>query len=301
MSETPITNLTDKVSIGIPTFNRPDSIKRTLDSLLNQTHQNLEIIISDNCSPDKRIKEIITEYSSRDKRIVPYFQSENIGMIKNFEFVLEKATGNFFMWKSDDDIIEDNDFVHKLYTKLVETNSDFAFPDSRYLNKNHANGFTLKKVYSECVTKIDFLRVSTLTFSCLEFYGLYNLSKFDKAELKFNDKVVCPDLLYIPYLFLHHKIAFVANTYYIFGHESSKDGFKSNVHLFRDRQIVMRELIANFASTDLLTPIERKEIVANLLKYYEYILNEKYAISTITKIKTDIKNKIKILLRIEKN
>ncbi|MBI2966886.1 MAG: glycosyltransferase family 2 protein [Bacteroidetes bacterium] len=294
-------NFTDKITVGIPTFNRPDDLKQTLDCLLKQSYTNLEIIISDNCSSDSRVKEIMRTYAASDTRIVLYFQDKNIGIVKNFTFVLEKATGGFFMWKSDDDKIEDVDFISKLYTKLIETDSDFAFPDGFYL-KNEANaGFALKKVYSNCRTKMDYLRGYTTSFSCLEFYGLYNLSKFDKkSEMKFNDQVVCPDILYLPELFLAHKVVFVPETHYTFGHKPSIDGFKINLNIFKDRQFVMRHLIGNFAATELLTPSERKEIVANLLQYYEAIINEQKSVSRFSRVKTEIKNKLKMLMGIGK-
>lgn len=290
----------DKISIGIPTFNRPDSLKRTLDYLINQSYQNVEIIISDNCSTDKSVKEIIEEYSSKDKRIIPYIQKKNIGMVKNFEFVLDKASSNFFMWKSDDDKIEDNDFIKKLYSKLTITDSDFAFPESFYLNKDGSKTSVLYNIYSKCSTKFDYIRAISYTFSCLEFYGLYNLGKFKKGELKFNENIVCPDTLYIPHLFLNHKVVFEPNTYYIFVHEPSPEGFKANMNLFKDRQIVMRDLITNFAATELLTSSERKEVVANILQYYENIIDEKYSVSIITQTKTKVKNKLKILFRLGK-
>ncbi|MBU4370171.1 glycosyltransferase [Patescibacteria group bacterium] len=41
------------VSVGIPTYNRPESLRRTLECITSQTYKNLEIIISDNCSPNQ--------------------------------------------------------------------------------------------------------------------------------------------------------------------------------------------------------------------------------------------------------
>lgn len=91
------------VSIGIPTYNRPDGLRVTLQCLMGQTYPNLEIIVSDNASPGDQIEKLVQEFMATDPRIQYVRQSKNIGIIKNFQFVLEKATGEFFMWAADDD------------------------------------------------------------------------------------------------------------------------------------------------------------------------------------------------------
>jgi glycosyltransferase involved in cell wall biosynthesis len=103
------------VSVGIPTYNRPEGLRRTLERITGQTHKNLEIIISDNCSPGTETDKVIKEFVSRDRRIQYYRQEENKGAVYNFQFVLEKATGEYFLWAADDDIHE-----RKFISSLVE-------------------------------------------------------------------------------------------------------------------------------------------------------------------------------------
>ena len=50
------------VSIGVPTFNRPKTLERTLKSLVNQTYKNIEIVISDNCSTDINVELVIEKF-----------------------------------------------------------------------------------------------------------------------------------------------------------------------------------------------------------------------------------------------
>lgn len=98
------------VSIGLPTYNRPELLMRALDSLLSQTHKNLEIIISDNASPDIRVEEVAKSYCNKDKRVQYIKRNENIGAIRNFWSVLSFCSGEYFMWAADDDEWE-NDFI----------------------------------------------------------------------------------------------------------------------------------------------------------------------------------------------
>ena len=101
-------NFNPLISIGIPTFNRPKGLENVLNNFLNQSYKNLEIIISDNNSDNPEVRLISNKYSQKDSRIKVYEQTTNIGMFNNFEFVLNQASGEFFMWASDDDIFEKN-------------------------------------------------------------------------------------------------------------------------------------------------------------------------------------------------
>lgn len=96
------------VSIGLPIYNRPNSLKIVLEQFINQTYKNIEIIISDNCSENKEVQTICEGFQKRDHRIQYIRQSKNIGAFANFNFVLQKAKGQFFMWGSDDDEFDIN-------------------------------------------------------------------------------------------------------------------------------------------------------------------------------------------------
>lgn len=91
------------VSVGIPTFNRPEGLRRTLQLLCGQTYPNLEILVSDNASPGSETEAVAREFLDVDPRIKYFRQPSNKGAIANFRFVLEKASGDYFMWAADDD------------------------------------------------------------------------------------------------------------------------------------------------------------------------------------------------------
>lgn len=91
------------VTIGLPTYNRADLLKLAIEKIINQTWLNIEIVISDNASSDPRVAQVIADYAKRDVRIRPYRQTSNVGVLRNFLFVLEQARGDYFMWAADDD------------------------------------------------------------------------------------------------------------------------------------------------------------------------------------------------------
>lgn len=110
------------VSIGIPVYNSDDTIAACLRSVLNQSYRNIEVVISDNCSTDKTAN-ICKDFADLDSRISLVVQGENIGPAANFDFVLSRATGSYFMWVAADDI-KSEDFV-ALNLEFLEENPEF--------------------------------------------------------------------------------------------------------------------------------------------------------------------------------
>ena len=95
-------NKSPKVSIGIPVYNGEITIKQAIDSVLKQSFTDFELIISDNASTDNTSK-ISKTFTQLDDRIVYISQEENKGPYWNFNFLLEKAKGEYFVWLADDD------------------------------------------------------------------------------------------------------------------------------------------------------------------------------------------------------
>ncbi|WP_341527606.1 glycosyltransferase family 2 protein [Nostoc sp. UHCC 0302] len=103
-----------RVSIGLPVYNGEKFVKEAIDSLLAQSFENFELIISDNASTDKT-EEICRTYAEQDKRIRYYRNEKNIGCAPNFNRVFELSSGEYFKWAAYDDL-HAPDFL----TKCVE-------------------------------------------------------------------------------------------------------------------------------------------------------------------------------------
>jgi glycosyltransferase involved in cell wall biosynthesis len=93
------------VSIGVPVYNGEKYLAETLDSLLAQTIEDFEIVISDNASTD-RTSEICRLYQEKDPRVRYFRNDQNIGLALNFNRVLELSCGPFFHGGSCDDLYE---------------------------------------------------------------------------------------------------------------------------------------------------------------------------------------------------
>lgn len=105
------------VSIGLPTYNRPELLRRALTELVNQSYTNLEIIVADNASPGPEVGAVMAAFTAGDGRVKYFRHAENMGMAYNWQFVLEKASGKYYVQASDDDR-RDPDFVSELVALL---------------------------------------------------------------------------------------------------------------------------------------------------------------------------------------
>ena len=134
------------VSICIPSYNREHIIAHTIETVINQTYKNIEIIISDNCSTDKTF-EIIKKYSLKDNRIKIFQMKKNVGPVENWKKCYKKSNGTFIKFLWSDDFIDKN-FIEKAIEKF-EDDIGFVYTpvkwyDVKSMKINHDNiGFKL--------------------------------------------------------------------------------------------------------------------------------------------------------------
>lgn len=117
----------EKVDVLLATYNGEKYLKEQIDSILNQTYQNINLIISDDNSNDSTRK-ILEEYKKIDNRIKIYLQDKNLGYIKNFEFLLTKVESNYYMLSDQDDVWLPEK-IEKSMKTLKEKNADLVFGD----------------------------------------------------------------------------------------------------------------------------------------------------------------------------
>ena len=107
-----------RLSIGLPVFNGEKYLRQAIDSILAQTYQNFELIISDNASTDGTEK-ICREYLKKDSRIKYYRNRSNLGATLNWNNVFKLSTGVYFKWVAHDDMMEP-EFLSKCINVLEQ-------------------------------------------------------------------------------------------------------------------------------------------------------------------------------------
>lgn len=116
----------DLVSIIIPTYNTLSNyLTDCLDSCLNQTHSNLEILVVDDNSNDPTTLSLLQEYAQRDPRIHVIYQKENHGQANSRNIAIDMCHGKYFTMIDHDDLLCP-DFIERCVAALHQTSADFA-------------------------------------------------------------------------------------------------------------------------------------------------------------------------------
>ena len=124
-------NRNPKVSVCIPTYNSEKYLREAIQSVLNQTYTDYELIISDNDSNDNT-SEIIQSF--KDSRIKYYRNQENIGIGKNFNHCIKKSIGQYITIFHSDDVMLPNNL--ELKVKILEKNSSVGLVHSNIYTIN---------------------------------------------------------------------------------------------------------------------------------------------------------------------
>jgi len=123
-----------KVSVIMSCYNSQETVGRAIESILNQTLGNIELLIFDDSSIDNTY-ETILRYEDLDKRVKVYKNTKNLGLTKTLNFLIDKAEGTLIARQDDDDI----SLSERLKTQvnvLKEDDLDFITTRAKVLGDN---------------------------------------------------------------------------------------------------------------------------------------------------------------------
>lgn len=119
-----------KISIIIPLYNASSYLHHSIDSILSQPFQDIEIILVDDGSTDES-SAICDEYANRDKRI-KVFHEPHSGVAHSRQVGLEHAIGEYILYVDADDLV-DADMVSEMYDEAIRQQVDMVICDYREL------------------------------------------------------------------------------------------------------------------------------------------------------------------------
>ncbi|ADI85775.2 glycosyltransferase [Geobacter sulfurreducens] len=196
------------VSIAITVFNAASFLEKTLESILAQNYDNLEIIISDNASDDGSSL-ICQHYAKQDKRIKYYRNNINIGPTKNAEKAYRHCSGDYIMFAADHDIYPAN-YISRLLKELTEdTSVVLSFGRTVFIDE-HDNAI---EMHPDTLDTRGLNKIERFSKVIWEFgwgslvYGLYRMDAFRKAWQPFD--VIGPDHVFTANLSLIGSFAMV--------------------------------------------------------------------------------------------
>lgn len=143
------------VSVVMASYNGERFITETIKAVLTQTHNDLELLICDDCSTDKT-RSILDEWKNKDERVKVFYNKNNIGNDKCRKKLISNSKGEYIMFLDQDDLIE-KDHIEKMLTKM---NDDVSLVFCDYIkidkdgneinNKKHCNQ---KELYTKDLVK----------------------------------------------------------------------------------------------------------------------------------------------------
>ena len=136
--------MTEKITVIVPVYNVEHYLDKCLDSLVNQTYKNLEIIVINDGSTDNS-GIICQEYAQKDNRIV-YIEKENGGQAEARNIGLDRMTGSYVTFVDSDDWVE-VDYVETLYKKITEYQADIAV--GNYYSFNQTEGMYYFHIFGD--------------------------------------------------------------------------------------------------------------------------------------------------------
>ncbi len=247
------------VSICIPVYNAEKTIASTIQSVLDQTFQDWQLIIVDNCSTDKTL-DVVKTFT--DKRI-SFFQNEtNCGMVNNWNKCLEKADTDYIQLLCADDELE-KDCIERKYKFLSEHENLVAVSSGTFIVNADNEVLLQRRNFSRnCIINGD--KIIKKSFRTKNLFGepsnvMFKKSAMLKAGIFSNSVPYSPDWEYWLRLARYGDFAFIKDCLVRYrvsiGNETS-NLFKKKDILKKDEETFIQAVCENPAITkfDILIP-----------------------------------------------
>ena len=193
-----------KVSIIVPVYNVEKYVEKCLQTLINQTLKDIEIIVVNDGSTDNS-RNIINEYARNFPNFIKCYDKENGGLSDARNYGMKSASGDYIAFLDSDDYVE-LDMYEKMYNKAIEENSDMVecdfiweYPDKKvtdtgivYHNKKDMITYARvvawnKLIKRELIEKANVIYPKGLRYEDIEFFykmvPFYNKVSFVKEPL----------------------------------------------------------------------------------------------------------------------
>ncbi len=248
-----------KVSVVLPIYNVEKYLKKCLESIINQTLKDTEIICINDCSADN-CGNIIKEYAEKDNRIKFINNEDNIGVGFSRNIGIDLSNGEYISFIDSDDFIESN-YLENLYTTAKKYDADIVFTNNIY-TVNGSKGY-IKPYYhnrlkrwkkdfkDKCFEGISNFNVSTIEKENTPEYPLVSsVNKIFKKDfitnnfLKFQNYIVAEDSdFFYKYLVYNPKMYYNNNAEYYYVQRKS-----SAVHSIEKDEKTVSDALSVFSN-----------------------------------------------------
>lgn len=195
-----------KISVIVAVYNTEEYLDRCLESLLNQTYKNMELVIVEDCSTDSSRK-LLKKYKENEN-IKIFYNKENRGLSYSRNYGLKKSTGDFIGYIDSDDYVEP-DYYEKLMRSIKDNKSDIAICDIKLVDEQ-TNKIQRCKCYANDFDVYSVVNNGFAASACNKLFKRKNIEKYPFAEGKVNEDIA----VVIPTVIQAKKISYADTCYF---------------------------------------------------------------------------------------
>ena len=233
------------VSVIVPVYKVEKYVARCIDSILNQTYPNWELILVDDGSPDDS-GSICDEYAAKDNRI-RVFHKENGGVSSARNLGIEKSTGNLLMFVDSDDWIN-TQCIEQCLNKAAD--SDLIRFGLQYIFKGKDIPDYILRI-NESLSLNEYRKLLVSRKTALGVCGgMYRRSIFFQHRIRFNESIIMGEDWLVNFQYLKHcsSVCIIDKPFYTYN-RSNEDGCTNNYSISKDLQMIK---VAQFILDDNL-------------------------------------------------
>ena len=235
-----------KLSVIVPVYNASEYLRRCTDSILNQTFQDIELILVDDCSKDNSYQ-ICQTIAQSDTRVVAYKRDKNGGIFAARNTGIELSSGKYITFVDNDDWL-DLEMYERLLSTLEEHDLDFVscgfkeIIDGKTVTHSHIeDGYYTKE---QIRNNLIYLLVGEQKISCAVWKSIFKKEIIDNYNIRFMSSRVKDDFYFIiEYLLCCQSAEYISGDYYnyfirekstihILGEDNKEDSFYNPEKLY---------------------------------------------------------------------
>ena len=205
----------NRITVFITSYNQKDFLIEAIESVLSQTLQPFEIIISDDCSNDGS-QEVIARYAHKHPQLIrPFYHKQNIGIPRNKSFALEQTKGNLVTYLDGDDRFLPRKLELELDWLKSHPDSKIVFSNVYYINEKGERtgiwveddqklptGYVFSQAFSRDFPRGSLFRNELIDYDCLKKVGFFDseFAMYHDWELRIRltkhfNVAYCPEIL----------------------------------------------------------------------------------------------------------
>lgn len=219
-----------EVSIILPVYNVEQFLKQCLDSIVNQSFKNIELIVINDCSTDNSLK-IIEEYKQKDERIVLINLKENSGVSNARNEGLKIAKGKYISFIDSDDWVK-QDFIETLFNNIEKYKCDVFSGSFNFYNEKKA--IYMEYRYPNYIKNYkNYKRLLSIpNFTCMAWHKIYNKKFLTENHLLFDSSLKIKEDCLFFYELILAKPKIVFNNIPIYFYRTERQNSLTNNQYF---------------------------------------------------------------------